>query len=661
MAISVHAPNLDDRRFQELVDEAKRMVQRRCPAWTDHNVSDPGVTLIEAFAYMVDQLIYRLNRVPDQQYLRYLELMGVDRLPPSAATVPVTFWLSAPLDETVLIERGTEVATRRHRARPPVVFATVADLPIVPVEMTQLLTFGDGDAAPEERRDELAREEPFDLFNEVPRPRDALLVGLSAAAPSCSVRLDLVVGPDGDGIDRHDPPLMWEAMTDGGWVECDVEDGTGGFIESGPVTIHLPAGHAETDLFGRTAGWLRCVVTEPEEDQAVYTATPTLEEISASTVGGTTVAVHGEDVESEIIGVSDGSAGQRFALTRAPVVRSETPHVLEVSTGEGWDEWMEVQTFAESDVEDHHWQLEAHDGVVLFGPAVREGDGAIRQRGAIPPEGARLRVRRYRTGGGRDGNVARNEIVTLRSAIPFVSQVENRVPAAGGLDAETPENARDRGPLVLGTRDRAVTLADYEYLAHQASGRVARVRAVEVGEDGAPASPGEGVAVKLFVVPTVGSFETTGEFRFDQLVPGADLLEEIQSYLAPRRMVGTRVMVGPSRYVGVTVAADIRVGPNVDRDRAELEAMQALYGYLSPLVGGPDGEGWPYGRPLHVGELYGVLQAVEGVMFVEGAQMFPTNPTNEERQAATDRIPLNPDSLFFPMGHSIQVRGPEDN
>ena len=53
------APNLDDRTFQNLVDDAKRLVQRRCPEWTDHNVSDPGVTLIEAFAQMVDQLIYR--------------------------------------------------------------------------------------------------------------------------------------------------------------------------------------------------------------------------------------------------------------------------------------------------------------------------------------------------------------------------------------------------------------------------------------------------------------------------------------------------------------------------------------------------------------------------------------------------------------------------
>ena len=94
------APNLDDRHFQDLVDDAKRLVQQRCPEWTDHNVSDPGVTLIEAFAQMVDQLIYRLNRVPDLHYVKFLELIGVELRPPAAARGEVTFWLSAPQPQT---------------------------------------------------------------------------------------------------------------------------------------------------------------------------------------------------------------------------------------------------------------------------------------------------------------------------------------------------------------------------------------------------------------------------------------------------------------------------------------------------------------------------------------------------------------------------------
>src|SRR5487761_1537647 len=126
MALPV--PNLDDRRFQDLVDDAKRLVQQRCPEWTDHNVSDPGVTLIETFSFMVDQLGYRLNRMPDRNYVKFLELIGVTLFPPTAASADVTFWLAAPQDVTVTVPRGSRVATSRpSRSEEAVVFETITD------------------------------------------------------------------------------------------------------------------------------------------------------------------------------------------------------------------------------------------------------------------------------------------------------------------------------------------------------------------------------------------------------------------------------------------------------------------------------------------------------------------------------------------------------
>src|SRR6202049_2686177 len=96
-------PQLDDRRPQDIVDEAKTRIPRYCPEWTDHNVSDPGVTLIELFAWMTDIVLYRLNKVPDRDYLTFLELIGARPHPEVPASAELTFWLAAPQPETKLI------------------------------------------------------------------------------------------------------------------------------------------------------------------------------------------------------------------------------------------------------------------------------------------------------------------------------------------------------------------------------------------------------------------------------------------------------------------------------------------------------------------------------------------------------------------------------
>ena len=75
-------PILDDLRFQkDIVDEARRRIVRYCPEWTDYNLSDPGITLIELFAWMTEMITYRLNLVPDKNYIRFMDFLGIRLLP----------------------------------------------------------------------------------------------------------------------------------------------------------------------------------------------------------------------------------------------------------------------------------------------------------------------------------------------------------------------------------------------------------------------------------------------------------------------------------------------------------------------------------------------------------------------------------------------------
>src|SRR2546423_8514878 len=218
--MSLPVPNLDDRRFQDLVDDAKRMVEQRCPEWTDHHVSDPGVTLIETFASMVDQLLYRLNGVPARLYVKFLDLLGVRMFPPTAARTDVTFWLSAPQPELVNVPEGTEIATVRTETDEAISFRVVEPLEIVPCSLIRLATTREG-ARVVDRSDTIGSRTKVYCFGQTPPPGDALLVGLSVPVPSCAVLLRFECEIEGVGVDPRHPPLAGGAWNGGAWITLE--------------------------------------------------------------------------------------------------------------------------------------------------------------------------------------------------------------------------------------------------------------------------------------------------------------------------------------------------------------------------------------------------------------------------------------------------------
>jgi predicted phage baseplate assembly protein len=507
--------------------------------------------------------------------------------------------------------------------------------------------------------------QPFFCFDKVPQPGDALLVGLSNPVPSCAVLLRIDCRVEGIGVNPDDPPLCWEAWDGETWVPCDLDrDTTGGFNVPGDVVLHVPPSHTASVNGSHSAGWLRCRVTPPILGQPAYSASPRIERVVASTIGGTTAAIHGEIVLGEDLGVSEGVAGQAFLLRGTPVIDGTGPLTMEVSTDEGWEEWTQVESFAGRGPLEKVFALDGPS--VVLGPAVREVDGTVVHHGAVPPQGARLRIPLYRTGGGGAGNIARRALSVLRSSIPYVSAVENREPAGGGVDAETVSEAKIRGPLQLRSRDRAVTAEDYEHLARVAAPEAARVRCVPapVG-DGVTVSAGstsggagaDGVdsgGVRVLVVPAVADGDN-GRVDFASLVPSDATLERIAAYLDERRMIGARVRVEPPRYQGITIVAKLRARSNASAARVEQAALDALYGWFHPLRGGSAGIGWPFGRAVHVGEVYAALQRVPGVEFVEDARLFGADPSTGQRGESATKIDLDPNTLVFSYEHRVRV------
>jgi predicted phage baseplate assembly protein len=647
------APDLDDRHFQDLVDGAKRLIQTRCPQWTDHNVSDPGVTLVEAYAQMVDQLIYRLNRVPDRHYVKFLELIGVQLRPPAPARGQVTFWLSAPQPHTVVVREGTEVSTPRTDVDEPIVFTTAHRLDVLSCSFAATASLAAGEQ-PAEQTDTLAGGGGFDCFGDGPMPGDALLVGLSDAVPSCAVNIRLDCDVAGVGVDPGKAPLVWEAWTGADWTPCELDrDETGGLNKTGSVVLHVPPGHVASILARKRAGWLRCRLVEHVPGQHEYRRSPHINDISAFTIGGTVPIMHAELVANELLGASDGTPSQRFVVQRRPVLLAEGAPTVEVVTREGDDEvvqeWTAVDSFADSTAESGHFHLDPVNGEVVFGPVVREPDGTVTQYGAIPPLGARVRLRGYRSGGGRRGNVAPKQIVVLKTSVPYVSSIINRSAALGGADAESLADAKIRGPMLLRTRGRAVTREDFCELALDVAPDVARVYCVTDADGG----------VRVLVIPHLPDNPLNRVDR-RELDPELETLARIAAHLEERRLLGTRLVVEPPTYRQLTVVVSAHARPGFRSAAVRDDVIGALNTLFHPLRGGPDRTGWPLGRAVQSQEVTVMLAAVAGLDMSREltVQLFPDTAGRAGGQQAdrTDRFELGPTELVFSFEHQVRVR-----
>ncbi|MGH2368006.1 MAG: putative baseplate assembly protein, partial [Chloroflexota bacterium] len=506
------APNLDDRTFQDILDEARRLIPRYCPEWTDHNLSDPGITLLELFAWMTDLLIYRLNRVPDKNYIKFLDMIGLRLQPARPATADITFRLTATQSEDVVIPQGTALGTVRTETRESISFATDRDLTVRVPQLAHILAgrggvrFNDYRPAIDDPRQGLG------IFSDMPQENDALLLGFANDLSAHTLAITFECRIEGIGVDPTDPPLAWETWDglEGRWMALRLEqDTTGGLNRDGTVILDLPFGAAFTIVDGKRAMWVRCRVLRPRPGQAGYSDTPRIAGVSVESLGGIAPASHAFPVVGEVLGTSDGMPGQTFRLQTLPVLpRRPGQETVEVEdAGGAFIPWIEVSDFSASGERDRHFVVDDVSGTVEFGPRIRTPSGRECQYGAVPETGRRIRFSHYRSGGGQIGNVGARTLTVLKSAIPYVAWITNIAPATGGTDPEDVEHAKLRAPQLLKARERAVTADDFEALALEASPAVSRVRchaAKGLRSDARVASNGTvpGV-VQLLLVPAV--------------------------------------------------------------------------------------------------------------------------------------------------------------
>ena len=224
--------DLDDRRYSDLLQECLLRIPRYCPEWTNYNPSEPGVTLLESFAWLTDQMLMRFNQVPRRHYVAFLELLGIRLQPPQPATTELTFYLVSDLPETYRIPAGTQVATERTAREEAIIFSTDQPLAIGQPRIRHLLTATTVEDPPTVLRDRFSnfwncnQEGRWDgpelnLFNEHPASDNCFYLVLDpmGATLNGNVVALTVQGQAATptGINPQCPPRRWEAWDGHQW------------------------------------------------------------------------------------------------------------------------------------------------------------------------------------------------------------------------------------------------------------------------------------------------------------------------------------------------------------------------------------------------------------------------------------------------------------
>jgi predicted phage baseplate assembly protein len=615
--------HLDDKTFDDFVKEAQARLPVYAPGWTDHNLHDPGITFIELFAWFAEMQLYRLNRITDRNYGKFLKLIGVSALTPATtATVEVEFTLTGPGPEN--IPEGTLVAAQDSVFKEDIQFETTAPLLIEDSRPQKFYTFLAKDGT---YIDNTAANESegafFQIFGPDPASGDQLCIGFASALTGPLTMwfslMDSVSKVDAAAVVFSSGSLVWEVHTAAGWAACEVSDGTKNFSWSGPVTVTIPGAMTKQMINGAELFWLRCRV-----EQAGYDAPPRVDRILFNTVA----AVQRTGLQTYTFS-SSGLPGFSVEVPAVPIL-GETLQV--VVNGEDWnkDGNARVVDFDASKPGDKHLTADLTTGRITFGNGMQ---------GKIPQPGKDNIKVICKSGGGTRGNVQPHTVARVIGSLSGRVGVDNEKAAAGGAEAETQEEAISRGRNDLKRVARAVTTQDFEYHALNTPGiKVARAKAVSGYHPSQDRStPG---IVTVIVVPDSPRPEP---------VPSTGFIKTVWRYLDAKRLLATELFVIAPQYVKVSVSAAVVIRPQYKTTTVAEKVGKALDAFLAPVRGGEDGAGWPFGRAVYLSEIYEVIDGVEGVNYVKAGTLVLT----ADGSVAPGDVAVPAHGLVCPAPHQI--------
>jgi len=506
---------------------------------------------------------------------------------------------------------------------------------------------------------------------------DGLYLRFDRPFPNQAIALYLQVAPPKPGELLESNPvetpakLRWEYHGVEGWRSLSVQDGTHNLSQRGMVQFVGPSDWALQTLFGQSGYWLRLRLLKGR-----FQIPPRLQQVLTNTVWAVQATTH----HNEVLGSGTGDPnlvlhtlhtpvlpGQQLLVREPELPSAEEQIVIKKLEGNDaiaissdnagqpediWVRWHEVSDFYASGSRDRHYILDRITGEIRFG-----GEG----QGLAPPRGRNnIRMARYQSGGGRQGNCAAETLTELKTTVPYVDRVTNHEPANGGADLESIAIVQESAPKQLRHRDRAVTWQDLEDLTYAASSEIARVKVItpkfdpvllpwisatndlKLSEGLAEALQQAGTVIVL-IVPRSSALQPT---------PSLALIEQVKRYLGDRISPSLKLQVTEPSWIKVTVTATIAPVSFQAANSLEATVKAAVTDFLHPLTGGARGQGWSFGRNPHNSDLYARIERIPGVSHVEYLRIV-SDPSIADL-AADYRDPF----LIYSGQHQIAISSP---
>jgi hypothetical protein len=377
-------PNLDDRMFEQMLQEARKAIPRLFPQWTDENAHDPGMTLLELMSWMTEMQQYYLNRVTEQSERKFLKLLGVKQKEASSAICDVIF---SNVEQQLVLPQGTPLTALDQR------FETLETLRLIPAVLEKTIVRTESVAGDFTSNNHAGIA--YYAFGPDAKKGSKLYIGFDRSLPeqtdiSISLKLfedypvPVAPGPKGEVHLVSSAEVSWSyaSSDDGeGWMPAQlIRDHSVHLSQSGEIIFRISSPMKPFMLFpadDKRRYWICCTL-----EREGYELPPKMEKISLNSVQAQQMETFSEIVHFD----SDGEPELVCELISYLAFTGQ--HLVQVQDESGaWQDWRQSPELSECGPNDRCCAVSQHSETAST--RITFGEGT---HGSMPPPG-RQRIR----------------------------------------------------------------------------------------------------------------------------------------------------------------------------------------------------------------------------------------------------------------------------